>query len=31
MVTAGLAVEDATQEVVQDVVRRGDGGRVIPA
>jgi hypothetical protein len=30
-VTADLAVEDATQGVVQDVVRRGDGGHVLPA
>jgi hypothetical protein len=31
MVTADLAAEDATQEVVQDAVRRGDGGRALPA
>jgi hypothetical protein len=31
MVTAGLAAEDATQEVVQDIIRRGDGGRALPA
>jgi hypothetical protein len=30
MVTAGLAAEDATQEVVQDAVRRGDGGHALP-
>jgi hypothetical protein len=29
-VTAGLAAEDTTQEVVQDVVRRGDGGHALP-
>jgi hypothetical protein len=29
--TAGLAAEDATQEVVQDIVHHGDGGRVLPA
>jgi hypothetical protein len=29
MVTAGLATEDAAQEVVQDVT--GDGGRALPA
>jgi hypothetical protein len=27
----GLAVEYAAWEVVQDVIRRGDGGRVLPA
>jgi hypothetical protein len=31
MVSAGPAAEDATQEVVQDVVRHGDGGRALPA
>jgi hypothetical protein len=31
MVTAGPAAEDATQGVVQDVVRCGDGGRALPA
>jgi hypothetical protein len=31
MVTAGSAAEDATQGVVQDVVRHGDGGRALPA
>jgi hypothetical protein len=31
MVTAGLAAEDAAREVVQDAVRRGDGGRALPA
>jgi hypothetical protein len=31
MVTAGPAAEDATQEVVQDVVCRGDGGHALPA
>jgi hypothetical protein len=30
-VTAGPAAEDATQEVVQDIVRHGDGGRSLPA
>jgi hypothetical protein len=30
MVIAGSVAEDATQEVVQDVVRRGDGGRAFP-
>jgi hypothetical protein len=30
MVTAGLAAEDATQEVVQDAVRRGDGDHALP-
>jgi hypothetical protein len=29
--TAGLAAEDAARGVVQDIVRRGDGGRVLPA
>jgi hypothetical protein len=31
MVTAGLAAEDAAREVVQDAVRRGDGGHALPA
>jgi hypothetical protein len=31
MVTAGLAAEDATRGVVQDVVRRGGGDRAISA
>jgi hypothetical protein len=31
MVTAGLAAEDTARGVVQDVVRRGDGGRALPA
>jgi hypothetical protein len=31
MVTAGLAAEDAARGVVQDVVRRGDGVRVLSA
>jgi hypothetical protein len=31
MVTAGLAAEDAARVVVQDVVRRGDSGRALPA
>jgi hypothetical protein len=30
-VTAVPAAEDATQEVVQDVVHHGDGGRALPA
>jgi hypothetical protein len=30
-VTASPTAEDATQGVIQDVVRRGDGGRVLPA
>jgi hypothetical protein len=30
-VTTGSAAEDATQEVVQDVIRHGDGGRALPA
>jgi hypothetical protein len=30
-VTTGPVAEDVTQEVVQDVVRRGDGGRALPA
>jgi hypothetical protein len=30
-VTAGPAAEDTAQGVVQDVVRRGDGGRVLLA
>jgi hypothetical protein len=32
MVTAGLAAEDAAGGggVVQDIVRRGDGGRALP-
>jgi hypothetical protein len=30
-VTAGLVAEDAAREVVQDVVRRGDGGRALSA
>jgi hypothetical protein len=29
--TAGPAYEDTTQEVVQDAVRRGDGGCALPA
>jgi hypothetical protein len=29
MVSAGLAAEDATRGVVQDVVRRGDGVRAL--
>jgi hypothetical protein len=31
MVTAGLTAEDAPRWVVQDVVRRGDGSRLLPA
>jgi hypothetical protein len=31
LVTTGSAAEDATQEVVQDVVCHGDGGRALPA
>jgi hypothetical protein len=30
-VTAGLTAEDAAQEVVQDVIRRGDGDCALPA
>jgi hypothetical protein len=30
MVSAGLAAEDAARGVIQDVVRRGDGGRALP-
>jgi hypothetical protein len=29
MVTAGLDAEDAARGVVQDILRRGDGGRVL--
>jgi hypothetical protein len=31
MVTAGLAAKDAARGIVQDVVRRGGGGRALPA